>query len=289
MRIHTNRPRRAARRLALLGAAIVAVLGTAAGMTAVVPTVAAAQSARVDHSAFDALLRAHVRQGLVDYNAFKAAPEFTQYLARLAATDPATLGRAEQLALWINAYNAYTIALINKHDERGSIRNINKSFGGLVKAYGPWKEKLATVGGKSYGLDEIEQDIIRKRFHEPRIHFALVCAAMGCPPLRSEAYTGARLDAQLDDQARTFLLHSPSKNRVDVASRTVYLSPIFVEFRDYINDFGGSEASVGKYIAHFFPAGAERTLLESGDFKVVKTSYDWKLNSQANGRQTAAR
>ena len=242
-----------------------------------------------DHSAFDALLRAHVRRGLVDYDAFKASPEFKQYLARLAATNPESLGRAEQIALWVNAYNAYTIELINKHNERGSIRNINKSFGGLVKAYGPWREKLANVGGRSYGLDEIEQDILRKRFREPRTHFALVCAAMGCPPLRSEAYTGARLDAQLDDQARTFLLHSPSKNRVDVASRTVYLSPIFVEFRDYINDFGGSEAAVGRYVARYFPPGPERTLLESGDFKVVKTNYDWKLNSQANGRATASR
>jgi hypothetical protein len=151
----------------------------------------------VDHSAFDRLLRAHVRGGLVDYDAFKNSAEFRQYLATLAATDPSRLGRAEQLTLWINAYNAYTIELINKHNERASIRNINKSFGGLVKAYGPWKEKLATVGGRAYGLDEIEQDILRKRFREPRIHFALVCAAMGCPPLRSEAYAAPRLDAQL--------------------------------------------------------------------------------------------
>jgi hypothetical protein len=250
---------------------------------------AVAQARAFDHRAFDALLRAHVRDGLVDYDAFAAAPEFKAYLARLAAVDPASLGRAEQLALWINAYNAYTIQLINKHGERRSIRNINKSFGGLVKAYGPWREKLADVGGRAYTLDQIEQDIIRKQFREPRIHFALVCAAMGCPPLRSEAYTGARLDAQLDDQARTFLLKSPTKNRVDVASRTVYLSPIFVGFRDYINDFGGSEAAVGKYVARYFAPGPERTLLESGDFKVVKTGYDWSLNSQANGRQSAAR
>ena len=247
-----------------------------------------AQEHGFDHSAFDALLRAHVRNGLVDYDAFAASPEFKSYLGRLAATDPATLGRADQLAFWIDAYNAYTIALINEHHERESIRNINKSLG-FVKGYGPWKEKIAKVGGTGYGLDEIEQDIIRKRFHEPRIHFALVCAAIGCPPLRSEAYTGAQLDAQLDDQARRFVLHSPSKNRVDVANRTVYLSPIFVEFRDYIKDFGGSEASVGKFVARYYPAGPEQTLLESGNFKVVKTNYDWTLNSQANGARVAAR
>ena len=259
----------------------------ALALALVVPAQAAqAQARSFDHRAFDGLLRAHVAAGMVDYDAFAASPEFPRYLARLAAFDPATLGRSEQLAFWINAYNAYTIQLINKHEERKSIRNINKTFG--VKAYGPWKEKLARVGGTAYGLDDIEQGIIRKRYNEPRIHFALVCAAVGCPPLRSEAYTGARLDAQLDDQARTFLLKSPAKNRVDVASRTVYLSPIFVEFRDYIKDFGGSNASVGRYVARYFPAGAQRDLLTSGEFKVEVTNYDWTLNSRSNARRATA-
>lgn len=240
--------------------------------------------AGVDHGAFDALLRAHVRDGMVDYDAFARSPAFAQYLRRLAATDPAALPRAEQLALWINAYNAYTIQLINAHGERESIRNINKSFG-FVRAYGPWKEKIAVVGGRALGLDEIEQDILRKRFREPRIHFALVCAAMGCPPLRSEAYVAARLEAQLDDQARAFLLRSPAKNRVDVSRRRVYLSPIFIGFRDYIQDFGGSPAAVGRWVARYFPPGPERQLLESGRFEVEETHYDWTLNSQANARR----
>lgn len=107
---------------------------------------------------------------------------------------------------------------------------------------------------------------------------------MGCPPLRGEAYVGNRLDAQLDDQARTFLLDSPTKNRVDVTSRTVYVSPILVEFRDYIKDFGGSEVSVARYIARWFPDGTAKQLLLSGGFTVVKTTYDWTLNSQANAR-----
>lgn len=242
-----------------------------------------AQPRTVDHSAFDALLRAHVKGGMVDYDAFAKAPEFKSYLAKLAATDPATLPKPEQLALWYNAYNAYTIQLINSHGQRESIRNINKTFG--VKAYGPWKEKLAVVGGTAYGLDEIEQDIVRPRFQEPRSHFALVCAAMGCPPLRSEAYVAAKLDAQLDDQAHTFLLMSPTKNRVDVSARKVYVSPIFVEFRDYIKDFGGSNATVGKFIAKYYPAGPERDLLNSGDFKVKVTNYDWALNSKANAEK----
>ncbi len=249
---------------------------TSALFTAVV-ILATPQAAAQAHAPFDRLLKAHVKGGLVDYDAFDRASEFKSYLTTLAKTDPATLSKSDALALWINAYNAYTIQLINVHRERASIRNINKSFG-FVKAYGPWKEKIAVVGGKAYGLDEIEQDIIRPRFKEPRIHFALVCAAMGCPPLRSEAYAGATLDAQLDDQARTFLLKSPTKNRIDVAARVVHLSPIFVEFRDYIKDFGGSPAAVGAYIAKYFPAGEERDLLHSGRFTIRVTSYDWSLN-----------
>jgi hypothetical protein len=236
-----------------------------------------------DHGQFDALLRAHVHDGLVDYDAFAAAPAFPRYLASLAAFDPAALGRDEQLAFWINAYNAYTIQLINKHGERGSIRNINKTLG-FVKAYGPWTEKLAVVGGRRLGLDDIEQDIVRPTFKEPRIHFALVCAALGCPPLRSEAYVGARLEAQLDEQGRIFVTRSPAKNRVDVATRTVHLSPVFIGFRDYIEDFGGSHAAVGRYIARYFPDGPEKQLLLSGRFRTRETFYDWTLNRTATGR-----
>ena len=243
----------------------------------------AMQAQTVDHSSFDRLLKAHVVNGLVDYDAFKADPAFAGYLKLLAATTPASLPRNEQLALWINAYNAYTIQLINNKNERESIRNVNKSLG-FLKFKGPWSESFAVVGGKTYSLDDIEQRTIRPTFKEPRIHFALVCAAIGCPPLRSEAYTGARVDAQLNDQAVLFLTRTPAKNRVDVANRTVYRSQVF-SFSDYMGDFGGSEAAVGRFIARYYPAGPEKTLLESGDFKAVKTDYDWSLNSQTNGRR----
>ena len=237
-----------------------------------------AAQAAFDHSAFDRLLHEHVRHGLVDYEAFGHAPDFPAYLASLAAFDPATLSRDDQLAFWINAYNAYTIQLILKHDEHESIRNINKTAG-FIKGYGPWTEQLARVGGVNYGLDHIEQKIIRPGFNEPRIHFALVCAAMGCPPLRDEAYVGSRLDQQLEDQGRVFLRMSPGKNRVDTTSGAVYLSQVF-KFRDYEKDFGGSKEGVARFIAKWYPEGAERELLESGKWKKFEyTNYDWKLNA----------
>jgi hypothetical protein len=228
-----------------------------------------------DHSAFDALLRAHVAGGAVDYDAFQGNTAFAAYLEALARADPAALPRAERLAFWINAYNAYTIQLVNSHGERQSIRNIGKTLG--VKLKSPWKEEMVRVGGKTYSLDDVEHQVIRPQFREPRIHFALVCAARGCPPLRPEAYTGARLEAQLDDQARLFLTASPDKNRVDVASRTVYLSPILEWYAD---DFGGTKQAVGRYLARFFskPKGPAQELLESGDFELKYTDYDWSLN-----------
>lgn len=239
----------------------------------------------VDHSPFDALLHRHVVRGLVDYDAFARAPEFTRYLASLDRVDPARLGDAERLAYWINVYNAFTIRLITEKGERESIRNIDKSLG-FLKLKGPWSEPIVRAAGRRLTLDDVEQRIIRKDFNDPRVHFTLVCAAMGCPPLRSEAYTGARLDAQLDDQAQIFLRHSPAKNRVDVPSRTVYWSMIF---NHYDEDFGGSEASIGRYIARFYPPGPERQLLESGTFTARETSYDWRLNSQAHGARAARR
>jgi len=258
-----------------------AALAFAVALGALAP---GAQAATFDHSAFDALLKAHVVDGMVDYDAFKS-PEFAAYLKSLAGADLAPLDEKERLALWINAYNAYTIELINSHEETDSIRNINKSL--FIKGHGPWREELAHVAGKTYHLDNIEHDVIRKQFQEPRIHFALVCAAMGCPPLRSEAYTGAKLDAQLQDQSVKFLLHTPSKNRVDVAKKTVYGSMIYVKY--YPEDFGKTDAAIGKYLAGFYPDGPEKQLLLSGDFKLKETDYDWTLNSQAKAKELAAK
>ena len=228
-----------------------------------------------DHERFDRLLAAHVTPaGLVDYDAFATADDFAAYLVSLASVDMAPLPQSERLALWLNAYNAYTIEIINRNDERESIRNINKMFG-FVRAQGPWKERFAEVAGYTYTLDEIEHEVIRPRFAEPRIHFALVCAAMSCPPLRQEAYTGRDLSEQLDDQARAFLNEHTDKNRIDVAARTVYLSRIFDWYRE---DFPDGRDGLGRYLAQFIPEGPGRALLESGDFEVTFTDYDWSLN-----------
>ena len=242
-----------------------------------------ASPAPVDHAGFDALLGRHVADGLVDYDAFARSDEFRAYLDRLARARLDGLPEADRLAFWINVYNAWTIEQINAHEERDSIRNINKTLG-LIPLKGPWSEKMVRAAGRTLSLDDVEHGIIRKEFDEPRIHFAVVCAALGCPPLRSEAYTGARLEEQLEDQARLFLLRSPEKNRVDVAERTVWVSSILTWYKD---DFGGTDASLGRLLARYWPEGEARQLLLSGRFQLRKTDYDWTLNSVERGRSAA--
>jgi hypothetical protein len=226
----------------------------------------------VDHSAWNAMLASYVTDGMVDYRAFQRDPRFAAYLAQLSVVQPSTLSRNEQLAYWINVYNAYTIELLNSRNERRSIRNINKVLGVPLKS--PWAEPIVKADRRTLTLDDVEHEIIRKQFKDPRIHVALVCAAMGCPPLRSEAFTAQQLDAQLDDQARRFLAQS-TKNRVDVKNGTVYGSPIFTWYRE---DFGGSLAGVGAFWAKYVPAGPAQTMLRSGTFRWVDTDYDWRIN-----------
>jgi uncharacterized protein DUF547 len=229
-----------------------------------------------DHTAFDELLKKHVVKGMVDYEAFAQAGSFKDYLQSLDHADVAKLGERERLAFWINAYNAYTIALVNKYEERGSIKNIAEGIG-FERAKGPWKQPVVQVGGKTYTLDEVENEIVRKQFHEPRVHFALVCAAMSCPLLRSEAYTGAKLDAQLDSQARSFILDDARGVWVDMDKAVVHASRIFEWYR---NDFGGSDAAVGRYLAQYHGDSPEKRLLLDRHFKMEYLDFDWTLNSR---------
>ncbi|WP_353266168.1 VTT domain-containing protein [Gemmatimonas sp.] len=256
----------------LSAAALLGVVSPTAGSAQAQGAAPTRGATVVDHAPFDRLLQQWVTDGMVDYDAFATSPDFARYLASLAAAQPDRMSRADQLAFWINTYNAYTIQLINSRKERRSIRNINKRFGVTFKS--PWAEPIVKAGGATLTLDDVEHTIVRPTFKDPRIHVALVCAAKGCPPLRSEAFVGSRIDVQLDDQARRFLAQT-MKNRVDVAARTVYGSPIFTWYRE---DFGGTLVGVGAFWARFLPDGAARDLVRSGAFRWVDTEYDWTLN-----------
>ena len=150
----------------------------------------------------------HVRENRVDYQAIKSQPEALKaYLESLAKVSEAEFNQwseNEQLSYLINLYNAATIQLIVDHFPVKSI----KSIGGIR---GPWKLEVVEFFGKKINLGDLEHEVIRKRYKEPRIHFALVCAALGCPPLRGEAYVADQLDGQLDDQAKLFLAEGQKK------------------------------------------------------------------------------
>lgn len=236
--------------------------------------------ARFDHAheAWTGLLSRHVDDaGLVDYAGWKArdVPALEAYLSELARVDEACFARMsaeQQIALLLNAYNASTIQLVLREHPIASIRSIGFLPG---SAFRRDFIRLPALGPGEISLDDIEHETLRQRWREPRIHFALVCAARSCPPLRREAYRGRDLDAQLDDQGQRFL-RDPSKNRYDAASDTMSLSRIFDWFeQDFVKAAGSVRAFVGPYLAE--PAA---TALRSGDARIAYLDYDWSLNAQ---------
>ena len=171
----------------------------------------------ISHEIWNGLLKKHVdAKGFVDYAGFKKDQiELKKYLTLVENNAPSDKwSKDEKLAYWINAYNAFTIQLILDNTQH-KIKSI-KDIGDKVKipfVNTPWDVKFINIGGKKMDLNNIEHGIIRKDFNEPRIHFALVCAAKSCPPLRNEAFVAERLDKQLDNQARDFI-NDKSKNNV---------------------------------------------------------------------------
>ncbi|MBI2193368.1 MAG: DUF547 domain-containing protein [Planctomycetes bacterium] len=223
------------------------------------------------HRAWGQVLRAHVQDGLADYAGLKAARDgLDAYLDLLASVSEARFARwrsEEQQAFLINLYNAATVHLIIDHYPVGSIKEI----GSLLK--GPWSQPVVRLFSEKVTLDHVEHERLRKTYDEPRIHFALVCAAKGCPPLRSEPYVPDRLDEQLEDQGRKFL-GTPGRNFVDGKNRTLHLSPIF---KWYATDFEKKAGSVMAYVRPFFSKEVSEKL-GRGDFDIAYTNYDWSLN-----------
>lgn len=252
------------------GTVSIATLGLA-GLLAGASAAAAFDHA---HARFDRVLKARVRDAAVDYAALRRDPEpLADYLDALAAVPEAEFNgwpKPERLAFLLNLYNAATLKLIADHYPVKSIKDI----GGFLGS--PWKAEVVRLFGKATTLDHVEHGRVRKLYAEPRAHFAMVCAAKGCPPLRAEAYTAARLDGQLNEQGRIFLAQA-SKNRVDAGRRVVHLSPIFKWFSE---DFDQPAGSVLKFVTPFFD-DASRRALAGGKFTVRYTDYDWSLNEQS--------
>ncbi|MCS7037037.1 MAG: DUF547 domain-containing protein [Saprospiraceae bacterium] len=221
----------------------------------------------VSHERWDALLRKYVSpEGLVRYRDFlRDSAELNAYLRLLESAHPneKTWTRAEQMAYWINAYNAYTVQLILRHYPVSSIKDIKS---GIAFVNSVWDIKFIRIQGYEYDLNNIEHNILRPVFKDARIHAAINCASYSCPPLRNEAFLAERLDAQLDDAMRRFI-SDPLRNRIGPDKAEV--SKIFSWFSgDFERDAGSVRAYLNRYLST--PIGPHTPL--------TYLDYNWALN-----------
>ncbi len=248
-------------RATLLLFSLVLLLGTAFKSATVTP---------IEHTSYDRLLKKHVNEkGQVNYKGFKAdEKEFNQYLDLLSKNPPAAnWSKNEQMAYWINAYNAYTIRLILDHYPVKSIKDIGSKIK-IPFVTTPWAAKFFTIGGDKMSLDNIEHGTLRKKYNDPRIHFTLVCASISCPRLRNEAYTADKLEAQMNDQGRDFLSDA-TKNKV--GKTTAELSKYFDWYK---GDWNENSQSVIKWVNKYSATKIDENT------KISFAEYNWNLNGQ---------
>jgi hypothetical protein len=256
---------------------VVAGFAAASGIaSAAAPRGAVAVSADVTpfDSSYARVLARYVARGLVDYKGLKGhAGPLTDYVHRLATVDTTGWSRTRQVAFWINAYNALTLERVVRAYPVTSITKIKPTLG-VLPGKGVWKEPVRVAGGATT-LDAIEHEILRARFGEPRIHFAINCASKSCPPLASRPYTAQGLDAELDAAARGFI-GDPRFNEFDEPPAPLRLSKIFEWYGD---DFVRAAGSVPAYLRRYLsPERAARLVPEGA--RVTFLPYDWSLNEQ---------
>ena len=229
-----------------------------------------AGDATFDHALWQAVLEKHVdAQGRVAYSQMaQDSGQLDQYINALRDAPFDQMGRDEKLALLINAYNAFTLRLILDYWDGGKLQSIKD-----IAAAKRWDDKRWHLAGRVWSLSDIEHDQIRRHFREPRIHFALVCAAEGCPPLRAEAYIAALLEKQLDDQAR--LIHENERwFRFDPAQNQVHLTSLY---KWYAGDFEQVAGWVLAYASQYSPQ-LNSALHANKNPSIRWLDYSWKLN-----------
>lgn len=223
---------------------------------------AASAFAEIDHGLYDSVLKAHTKDGQVNYPAIAADKSYGTYLEQLAAT-PAPTAKNDKLVYYMNAYNALAM--------KGIIDG--KSPSNFIGRQLFFKSAKFKLGGGETNLHNIEHEILRK-LGEPRIHFAIVCASSSCPKIRSDAFSAARLEEQLDDNSRRFV-NDPTRNRFDKKEKVAYLSQIFKWFAE---DFEASAGSAQKFIAKYVSDPDIATELAADGYKVKFLDYSWNLN-----------
>jgi hypothetical protein len=237
-------------------------------------------------AAFDALLGLYVvahPDGVnrVDYARWKGTPEHVarleSYVRDLSGRVPSRMPRDEAFAFWCNLYNAITLKVVLDRYPVASIRDI-KSDGLLdPKAYfGPWRTKRVSVEGRSYSLDDIEHGVLRPGFGDSRVHYALNCAALGCPNMRNRAWTATNLASSLDRAAHDFVNHP--RGVTLLPGNRLRVSSIYTWFRD---DFGGTDTAVIAHLRKYAARDLATTLV--GNRGIAEHHYDWSLNDAHRG------
>jgi len=238
------------------------------------------------HAILDTLLATYVEGGLVDYSALAMhrgeLQDYLDSLGRLDKVEFDSFTRDQRLALLINAYNAFTLELILRNYPVESIRDIE----------GNWTDQIWSLAGRKLSLNDLENKIIRPDFKEPRIHFALVCAAKGCPPLLPAAYTAARLEEQLSAASQDYA-RDRRFNRLDPDSATLGVSKLFEWYRDdFIQAWtdvrlpeGGDTSAQYRGIIGFFLDHLDEkevAFLRSNAVRISYMDYDWSLNDRVS-------
>lgn len=259
---------------------VTALLCTALSAAVFLNAAAPLQAADM-HAEYTALLRDHVKDGVVNYVAIAEDPRLERYLAQLAATNPEKLGEAEQIAYWLNVYNAFTLKVISDNLPLESISELHmwgSLYIGVILGETVWEDwEFPLYNGKTYTLDQVEHAILRPVYQDYRHHAAMVCAARSCPPLRSEAYEGDRIDAQLDDQMRAWLAN-PFWNRYDEANQQLLLSSIFNWFED---DFIRDGRALFDVLLPYWPQHVRAALIrDRATLRSKYLTYDWSLNDR---------
>jgi hypothetical protein len=229
--------------------------------------------ATFDHSQYAAVLENYVNdQGGVDYDALAETPDkLLAYNKSLANAPWDKMGRDAKLALLINAYNSFTLQLMIERLDEPNIDSIRD-----IPAEKRWEAKRWTIAGHTWSLNQIEHEQIRTKFKAPNYHFAAVCAAVGCPPLRTEPYTGAQLEQQLRDQAERVHTDGSRWFQYDRDAGVLHLTPLYKWYR---GDFEQVSGNILTHAAQYNDTLA--TALDNDNRPQVRwLDYDWSLNNQ---------
>jgi len=232
-----------------------------------------ADGAVFDHSIFDRVLKTYVDdQGRVDYNGIAKDQSFKAYMEALQTARSDSMSRDEQLAFWINAYNAITIDKVIKWKPQKSVRET--FVPGVWTGTKFFTTREHTVAGQRLSPDDIEHEILRKRLKEPRIHFAIVCASSSCPPLPQFAYTAENVQVKLEEETRKYI-NSERGTQIDSANNVLHISKLFDWFA---GDFEYAAGSVLNFIKAYLDEEGRAVLEKNPEIKYIH--YDWALNAQ---------